>query len=90
MQDLNNFRISFLHHENINFIYVITSTLHEADSWKYIADRLGLFYCNSEGYTMLYHAIKKMVEANGVTEVTVEICDIPSQADEHKNIARRL
>jgi hypothetical protein len=39
---------------------------------------------------MLSHAIKKMVEANGVTEVTVEICDIPSQADEHKNIARRL
>jgi hypothetical protein len=92
MPDLNNFKICFLHRGHINFVYVVTKNLHEADIWKHIADRLGLFYCNSEGHTMLSHAVKKMVEANGVTEVLVEkleIFDIPIQTGE-KNIARRL
>lgn len=76
MPDLSNFKISFLYHGHISFVHVVASTLHEADVWKHLADRLGVFYCDPEGYAMLSHAIKKLVEANGVTDIMVEKSEI--------------
>lgn len=70
MPDLNNFKISFLYHGHISFVHVVASTLHEADAWKHLADR------DPEGYAMLSHAIKKLVEANGVTDIMVEKSEI--------------
>jgi len=75
MPALNHYTISFLHHGHKNVLHVAASSLHPADVWKHIADRLGLCYCNSEGYTMLSHAVKKMVEANGIREVRMETLD---------------
>lgn len=86
MTTLKSFKINFLHCGHANAVYIVASSLHEADVWKHVADRLGLFYCNSEGYTMLSHSIKKMVEANGVTCVEVEeaeISDITTLSNEH-------
>lgn len=86
MTALKNFKISFLHCGHANAVYVVASSLHEADVWKHLADRLGLFYCDSEGYTMLSHSIKKMVEGNDVTHVEVEeleLFDLSTQSSQH-------
>jgi nucleoside 2-deoxyribosyltransferase len=72
MTTASKYEIGYLYRGQMNVFYVFTNDWHDADVWKHLAERLGLRYCSSDGYVMLSHAIKKMVEANGVSDVQVE------------------
>jgi hypothetical protein len=68
----SQYKIGYSYRGQANVFYVFSNDWHDADVWRCLADRLGLGYCSSEGYAMLSHAIKKMVEASGVGDVQVE------------------
>ncbi|WP_095108401.1 hypothetical protein [Pseudomonas sp. Irchel 3E20] len=72
MPRFTDFKISYTYCGQQCTLNIAAPEMHEADAWKYLADSLGLCYIDAQGYTMLCHAVRNMVEAHGVSDVQVQ------------------
>jgi len=75
MPELNNYKISFLYCGRAEAIYITADSCHEAHKWRYVASYLGLCCDDTNGYPLLSHSIKNLVEENAVSDVLVEIVE---------------
>jgi hypothetical protein len=71
MGSFKEYKIVFVYKNSSNVLSISAENLIESEVWWHLACHLGLSCLDRDGYAMLSHSIRRVVESNGVSGVRI-------------------